>query len=62
VTEAYNPDGKEYEEFRLQEFLFRTRHQPAGVICSDLMEKLYRWMDGSPEHDDITVVVARRDD
>lgn len=47
ITEACNPEGNEFEESRLREFLQRSRHQPVESICDGLMEELHRWMAGN---------------
>ena len=60
VTEANNPNGEEYGEKRLADFVRMIRHQPADQILQELTQNLQNWIGEGTAHDDMTLVVARK--
>lgn len=59
VTEAFNPQGEEFGEVRLQELIVRNAHLSATEISAAIMTSLAEWSRGSLPHDDQTLVVMK---
>jgi phosphoserine phosphatase RsbU/P len=59
VTEAGSPDGEEFGEQRLLDFLTLNRHLPSSDLVSAIIDEVHRY---SPheQYDDITLIVAKR--
>ncbi|QOY88257.1 SpoIIE family protein phosphatase [Paludibaculum fermentans] len=60
VTEARNPQGEEFGEDRLLDALRAAPGAGAQAAADQLLEALTRFAAGAPQHDDITLIVARR--
>ncbi|HWB87155.1 MAG TPA: SpoIIE family protein phosphatase [Bryobacteraceae bacterium] len=59
LTEATNTDGEEYGEERLIELLQRHRQEPAERLVEIITKSLAEFSAGSPQVDDITLVIAK---
>ena len=62
VTEAENPEGEEYGDDRLAEWLVSRRDRPAVELVAGVLEEIDRFTGGAPAADDVTLVVARYPD
>jgi serine phosphatase RsbU (regulator of sigma subunit) len=58
VTEAPNPDGEEYGEVRLAEFIQRNRHLSLNELVAAIQASVQEFS-GVTQADDITLIVAR---
>jgi serine phosphatase RsbU (regulator of sigma subunit) len=58
VTEAPNPDGEEYGEVRLAEFIQRNRHLSVNELVPAIQASVQEFS-GVTQADDITLIVAR---
>ncbi len=59
VTEAFDPEEQEFGEDRLQEVVLAAAHLPVGVVADRIVEAVRMFVREAPQHDDITLVVAR---
>jgi serine phosphatase RsbU (regulator of sigma subunit) len=59
VSEAYNKDEEEWGEDRLCEHLRAVAAEPAHKIVRSIFEAIDRFADGTPQHDDITLLVLK---
>lgn len=59
VTEALGPGGEEFGEQRLRQQLSRRSDLPAAELCAAILAAVDEFARGEPQHDDMTVVVAR---
>jgi serine phosphatase RsbU (regulator of sigma subunit)/catechol 2,3-dioxygenase-like lactoylglutathione lyase family enzyme len=59
VTEAFSSDGEEYGEDRLVDALRRHREQPCEGLLASLVDEV-RAFSPHEQHDDLTLIVARR--
>lgn len=59
VSEAYNKDEEEWGEDRLREHLHAVAREPAHRIVRSIFEAIDRFADGTPQHDDITLLVLK---
>jgi sigma-B regulation protein RsbU (phosphoserine phosphatase) len=60
VTEARDEDGEEFGEARLLALAAEPCEERAAMTLSSIMRKLDEFVDGAPQHDDITCLVVRR--
>jgi sigma-B regulation protein RsbU (phosphoserine phosphatase) len=60
ITECEAPDGEEYGEQRLCDFLREHRTDPLADIIAALDRAVTEFADGQPQYDDQTVVLLRR--
>lgn len=60
VTESLNPAGEEFGEDRLIELLQALRGETAGEVITRVNAVLADWTDGSPPHDDLTLVAVHK--
>ncbi|MGC4054332.1 MAG: SpoIIE family protein phosphatase [Paludibaculum sp.] len=60
VTEARNPEGEEFGEARLLEALRTAPRTSAQSAAEHLLAAVTTFASGAPQHDDITLIVARR--
>jgi sigma-B regulation protein RsbU (phosphoserine phosphatase) len=60
VTEAADPLDEEFETDRLAETVRLSRHLPATEIVANIRQAITKFVGAAPQHDDITVMVARR--
>jgi sigma-B regulation protein RsbU (phosphoserine phosphatase) len=59
VTEALNPEGLEFGEERLRSVVVQSTHLPARELVEKVMAGVLEWQGEAPQHDDITLVVAK---
>jgi Stage II sporulation protein E (SpoIIE) len=59
LIEATNPDGEEYGESRLREFLATARAGTADEIRDAILASASAYLGSAPPRDDLTLVVAR---
>ena len=59
VTEAVNRAGEEYGEKRLLETLQRSGSHTPEDIWESVMSEVRDWQSDLPQHDDITMIVAK---
>jgi sigma-B regulation protein RsbU (phosphoserine phosphatase) len=57
VTEAMNPEGKEYGEHRLLHILEQDRELTADTFCADIVENVSQFTGYHDPSDDLTLVV-----
>ncbi|MBN2432081.1 MAG: SpoIIE family protein phosphatase [Acidobacteria bacterium] len=61
LTDAINADGEEYGEKRLTKLLTELRHEEPEIILDRVMTDTRAWFKGVSQHDDMTLVVVRRE-
>jgi sigma-B regulation protein RsbU (phosphoserine phosphatase) len=59
VTEAWNVDEEEFGEDRLRSLLPTLADQPAARILEGIISAVDAWRGPAPQHDDITLIVAK---
>jgi len=59
LVDAIGPDGVEFGEDRWLQSLQELRDQPPDDVLERTISQVNQWSRGAPQHDDITVVVAR---
>ncbi|MBV9211571.1 MAG: SpoIIE family protein phosphatase [Acidobacteria bacterium] len=59
VSEAYNKDEEEWGEDRLREHLQTVAGEPAHKIVRSIFEAIDRFAEGTPQHDDITLLILK---
>jgi sigma-B regulation protein RsbU (phosphoserine phosphatase) len=59
VTEAMNPNGEEFSIERLRALLSGLGGLDANEIAARLTRELKVWIEGAPQHDDITFIVMK---
>jgi sigma-B regulation protein RsbU (phosphoserine phosphatase) len=59
VTEAFNSNGEEFGETRLEELILSNLHLSAEALKCHIINYLEEWCLNTPQHDDITVVVLK---
>lgn len=59
IVETPNLAGEEFGETRLAGLLGRHRHRPLPEVSRIVLDELERWSEGTPRHDDVTLVLAR---
>jgi phosphoserine phosphatase RsbU/P len=59
VTEAFDAKGEEFGEERLRAALESAAHCPAAEVAEAIVEAVRAFSIDTPQHDDITLVVAR---
>lgn len=59
VSEAENETGEQYGEERASEFLCSVADLTAKEICEKFVGEINRFANGTPQSDDLTVVVAK---
>ena len=60
LTEALNSAGEEFGERRVAEVARSARALSSGAIAAALRGAVQQWAAGTPQHDDITVVVVKK--
>jgi sigma-B regulation protein RsbU (phosphoserine phosphatase) len=61
LTEARLPDGEEYGTERLVRLLREHRNDPPRGLASRAIEDMDSFLGGVPRHDDLTILVVRRE-
>jgi sigma-B regulation protein RsbU (phosphoserine phosphatase) len=59
VTEALSPEGIEFGEERLRSVVTQSLHLAAHEVADRIMARLREWQRDAPQHDDITLIVAK---
>ena len=59
VSEALNPAGEEYGEERIREAVYARANLSAAELTEELMVELKTWIAEAPQHDDMTLLIAR---
>jgi sigma-B regulation protein RsbU (phosphoserine phosphatase) len=59
ITEAFDVNDQEFGEERLREVVLASRDLPAADVAQRIVEAVYAFAGEAPQHDDITLVVAR---
>ncbi len=59
VTEAFNPEGEEFGECRLEKVLAASAHLSAEEISASIVERVRQWCGHAPQHDDLTFLVLK---
>ena len=59
VWETGNAEGREFGKSGLMEVIRAVSHLPAEEICNKIIETLERFADGTPQRDDVTLVVVK---
>lgn len=59
VTEAFNTDGEEFGEERLQELLRSSSHMSADEVRDSVVRCVRDWCATAPQHDDLTFIVLK---
>jgi sigma-B regulation protein RsbU (phosphoserine phosphatase) len=59
ITEATNPAEEEFGVARLEELLRTNAHLPAAELCRRVLETVDGFRSGSPQHDDMTLLIVR---
>jgi len=62
VSEAMNEDMDCFGEHRLAEALSSRRHLPFDRLRDGILEDLHDFVGGSPQHDDMTLLLVRMND
>ena len=60
ITDALDPQGRYYGEKRLQDVVRSMRECSANAILEAVLTDLQRFTGGTPQQDDITLVVVCR--
>lgn len=60
VVDSVNRQGEDFGEERLVDLILAERRRTPEQIVDRLFETIRAWSEGSPQHDDITVVIARQ--
>lgn len=59
VTEALNLAGEEFSETRLRDIITTGGHLSAEELSGRIVERVQAWCHDAPQHDDLTLVVAK---
>jgi sigma-B regulation protein RsbU (phosphoserine phosphatase) len=59
VTEAFSADGEEFGEERLRAVVAASNGQAPAELAETIVREVRDWSRNTPQHDDITLVVAR---
>lgn len=60
ITEAMNPGGEEFTLERLEDLIRRENAAGAGALVERVRDRIRRFSEGHPQHDDQTLIVIRR--
>jgi sigma-B regulation protein RsbU (phosphoserine phosphatase) len=61
LTEAMNPQREQWGEQRLIQAIRHHRETPLEELQEQLLAQIYDFMDDAPQHDDITLMLVRRE-
>jgi sigma-B regulation protein RsbU (phosphoserine phosphatase) len=59
VTESFDAAGEEFGEERLRDVILASAHLPAAALAETVVAAARAWSVGEPQHDDLTLIVAR---
>jgi sigma-B regulation protein RsbU (phosphoserine phosphatase) len=59
VTEAFDPEDREFGEDRLRDVVLDSARLPVQVVADRIVDAVHAFVREAPQHDDITLVVAR---
>jgi sigma-B regulation protein RsbU (phosphoserine phosphatase) len=59
VTEALSPEGIEFGEERLRTIILESLHLTAREMVGRIIAKVGEWQSDAPQHDDMTLIVAK---
>jgi sigma-B regulation protein RsbU (phosphoserine phosphatase) len=59
VTEAFNSEGEEFGEERLEGLLRECAHSSAEEVREAVVRSVREWCTGAPQHDDLTFIVLK---
>ena len=59
VTEAFSADGEEFGEERLRAVVAGSNGLAPAELAETIVRAVREWSRNTPQHDDITLVVAR---
>jgi phosphoserine phosphatase RsbU/P len=59
IVEAQNPDEIEFGDERFIAALKELAARPAAEIVAEMFERVDRFVDGAPQHDDITLMLIK---
>jgi sigma-B regulation protein RsbU (phosphoserine phosphatase) len=59
VTDSLNAEGIEFGEERLRSLIAESLHLTAHRLIERIISTLHNWQGDAPQHDDITLIVAR---
>jgi sigma-B regulation protein RsbU (phosphoserine phosphatase) len=60
LLDAMSRTGEEFGEDRLISLLQELRHETPDQILDAVFQRIQTWSEGAPQHDDITLVIARQ--
>ncbi|MFN2221329.1 MAG: PP2C family protein-serine/threonine phosphatase, partial [Candidatus Promineifilaceae bacterium] len=61
LTEAMNVQYDEWGEQRLVQTTRNHREKPLEALQGQILDQVHAFMDGAPQHDDITLMLVRRE-
>jgi sigma-B regulation protein RsbU (phosphoserine phosphatase) len=59
VVESLSGRGEEFGESRLRDCVASSTHMTAEEICARVVGRVDEWCAGTPQHDDLTLVVLK---
>lgn len=59
VTEAFDPEEREFGEERLLDVVLAARELAADQLAARIVDAVHEFVRDAPQHDDITLLVAR---
>ena len=59
IWETHNPEGKAFGGARFREVIRTAAQLPAEQICAALVRRLKAFADGTPQRDDVTLVIIK---
>lgn len=62
IIEAHDPYNQLFGQKRLHDFLLRKKRERPQKIVDELIEEVHLFSQGSPQHDDMTLVVVKISD
>jgi sigma-B regulation protein RsbU (phosphoserine phosphatase) len=61
ITEAMNSDEEEFSEKRLEEVIMNNRNEPSEKLIEVILKEVANFTGNSPQMDDMTLVVIKRE-
>jgi serine phosphatase RsbU (regulator of sigma subunit) len=59
ITEARNPERRQFDIHGLCGAVQELADRPVADVCEGILRRARAWMGGAPQHDDMTLLVAR---